>query len=120
MNKNRHSKKVINPKFYSKIELSKGQTLPAGIIHMPYIIGEHTEESLKEYRKFMDKYHKEHECCPKCGNTGHSSTLMGYVLVDGEEDQYKDLNRCVCTNCKDGHSTHDRISKKKFRKNLAS
>lgn len=121
MNKDRYSKKPINPKFYSKIEVSKGdETLPEGTIFVPYILGEHTEESLQEHRKFMDKYKKEHKCCPKCGETGHTTTLMGYPLIRGEEENYKDLNGCVCTGCKDVHTAHERISKKKFQKGLAS
>lgn len=31
------------------------------------------------------------------------------VFMD-RKDEYKDLNRCVCSNCGDVHTTHDRVS----------
>jgi len=87
------------------------ENLESGLIWAPYVLVEHNEESLKEYREFMDKYNEEHEFCPKCGSKKHSTTLMGYPLIRGEEDKFRDLNQCVCTDCGDVHTTHERINK---------
>ena len=73
-------------------------------------LSEHSEESLKRYDIFMNEYHSKHEYCPKCGSKEYSSTLVDYILNWGKKDEYKDLNRCVCLNCSDKHSVHDRIS----------
>ena len=48
--------------------------------------------------------------CPKCGAIPHSTTLMGYVLSDIET--YKDLNNCICSQCGDSHTCHDRVPMK--------
>ena len=40
-----------------------------GIVMIPYIMIEHDEESLKEYKKFMINYKSKHKFCPKCGST---------------------------------------------------
>ncbi len=111
----KYSKKMVNSKFYSTIEVNplteeQIKNGEQGYIFMPYITCEHTEESLKEYNTFMDGYHKKHECCPKCGSKEHWTTLMGYPLVSGKEDEYKDLNSCTCLKCGNIHSAHDRIS----------
>ena len=37
-----------------------------GIVYLPYIMVEHTDESLKEYKKFMTEYERKHKYCPKC------------------------------------------------------
>jgi hypothetical protein len=86
-----------------------------GFIYAPYICVSHTDESLKKYNKFMKKYRSAHEACPRCGDTSYSTTLIGYPLVAGHEDEFKDLNICICTNCKDRHTGHERISKKEFK-----
>jgi ribosomal protein L32 len=88
----------------------------SGVIFVPYIFVEHTEKSLKEYHKFMDKYKKQHAVCPKCGATMHSTTLMGYPLYSDKRKEYKDLNNCVCSNCRDRHTAHERISIKQYNK----
>jgi transcription elongation factor Elf1 len=63
----------------------------------------------------MKKYHKEHEVCPKCGHKQHSTTLIGYPLFSDKREEYKDLNSCVCSNCGDKHTAHERISIKEFK-----
>jgi hypothetical protein len=88
----------------------------SGVIFAPYICVPHTDESLKDYHKFMKAYRKQHEVCPKCGSKAHTSTLMGYVLNDNKRNEYKDLNRCKCSDCGDVHTAHERISKKEFDK----
>lgn len=75
---------------------------------------EHIERVRKEADEFREQYKKDHEACPKCGHTGHSSTLVGYVLDLNNKESYKDGNQCVCSNCGDKHIYHDRISKEKF------
>jgi len=84
----------------------------SGYIYAPYIIRNHTKESLKEYREFMDEYDKNHECCPECGAKEHMTTLIGYVLNDDKKEEYKDLNRCECSNCGDVHTCHERVKDK--------
>jgi len=90
--------------------------LEEGLFYAPYVLMEHTEESLKKHESFMDEYYKKHELCPNCGHKGHTTTLIGYPLIVGEEENYQDKNICVCTNCGDRHITHDRISKEEFLK----
>jgi hypothetical protein len=68
----------------------------------------------KDYDEFMKMYNKEHKVCPKCGSNKHTSTLMGYIFDNSKPDEYKDLNRCQCTNCGDQHTCHERISIDKF------
>jgi superfamily II helicase len=111
----RYSKKTINPDFYCTMSILENVSKDdSGVIFAPYVLVEHTEESLKEYHKFMDKYKKKHAVCPKCGAAEHSTTIMGYVLNSDKKEEYRDLNNCVCSNCGDKHTTHDRISIKKF------
>lgn len=63
-----------------------------------------------EYDSFMNQYHKDHALCPKCKNSGHTSTLAAYAYHIGKPDEYKNLNTCECTRCGDKHTTHERIS----------
>ena len=81
------------------------------IIWAPYIPLE-KDVSDDWYDNFMKKYNADRKCCPKCGATGHSTTLVGYILVKGKEDEYKDKNGCVCSECGDSHIFHDRVPKK--------
>jgi len=67
------------------------------------------EESHKKYKEFVDEYERLHAACPKCGNTGHSSTYMGYIVNMSDTASYKDRNHCVCSECGDGHLKHDRV-----------
>jgi len=123
--KSRFSVKQVDSKFYQIVKMSGNTSYVAptkeqeefglpGYIYLPYILAEHTEKSLKDHKKFMVKYKKEHEVCPKCGDKGHSSTLMGYIMHSDKRNEYKDLNRCVCLKCGDQHTMHERISVKEF------
>jgi transcription elongation factor Elf1 len=80
-----------------------------GIIWLPYVFREHTDESLKAYDEFMDDYNEKHKFCPKCGSEDHSTTLVGYILDRSKKDEYKDKNSCVCSDCGDRHIFHDRV-----------
>lgn len=80
-----------------------------GYIYAPYVCAPHTKESLKDYDEFMAEYRKKHAVCPKCGATGHLTTLIGYILNSDKRDEYKDLNNCVCTECGDRHTAHERV-----------
>jgi ribosomal protein S27AE len=118
--KTNYANKMVDGKFYGVVkvenapitkylspeEVAEGKQ---GYVLAPYILGEHTEESSKQYDLFMKEYHKQHKYCPKCGGEQHTTTLVGYVLNWDKKDEYKDLNRCVCTKCGDNHSTHDRL-----------
>jgi hypothetical protein len=118
--KTRYANKMVDNKFYGKITInnqSSNQLIEedikncnSGYVYVPYIISEHTEESLKEYNYFMKEYRKTHKYCPKCGSIEHSTTLMGYILNMNRKEEYKDLNSCMCTECGDKHAAHDRVS----------
>jgi len=64
-------------------------------------------------RQLRKEYRDDHALCPKCGSEGHTSTLAGFILDTDHPEQYKDLNNCVCYNCGDRHTTHERIPKQK-------
>jgi pantetheine-phosphate adenylyltransferase len=57
---------------------------------------------------FRKEYRRLHKLCPKCGSDKYSTTLVGYPLVVGEEEKYKDLNNCKCLGCGDKHTVHER------------
>jgi len=80
-----------------------------GYVFIPYIFVEHTEESSKEYDNFMYEYNILHASCPKCGETECTTTLVGYPLDMNKKEEYKDLNRCVCSKCNDVHTVHNRL-----------
>jgi predicted nucleic-acid-binding Zn-ribbon protein len=60
--------------------------------------------------EFIEKYNLLHKYCPKCGSTFYKTTLVGYPIDSSNPDEYKDLNKCTCANCKDVHTYHDRVS----------
>lgn len=112
--------KMVDSTFYGKINVDNTSIIKyltedeikegkQGYILVPYILGEHTEESSKRYDEYMNEYHKQHKYCPKCGGVQHTSTLVGYVLNLDKKDEYKDMNRCECMKCGDKHSVHDRV-----------
>ena len=80
-------------------------------IFVPWIPMTRTEPD-QEYEDFMKNYNNLHKCCPKCGSERHSTTLMCYALNMEKKEEYKDLNTCICSDCKDRHRCHDRIPKK--------
>lgn len=119
--KTKYAKKIINNNLYGTINVNNSSIIEylteedikeekQGYILAPYILGEHTEESSKQYDEFMKEYHKQHKYCPKCGGEQYTTTLMGYMLDWDKKDEYKDMNICVCMKCGDIHSAHDRIS----------
>jgi hypothetical protein len=110
--KDLYSKKIDSSK-YQTIQINNNTSSydgSSGVVFLPYIFKEHTEESLLKYNQSAKLYKIEHECCPKCGATEHSSTLVAYIG--------NDLNRCKCFVCGDEHVTHDRISKELFTSRL--
>lgn len=76
-------------------------------IYMPLenvqCINNMTEKQIRdldpEYYDFMEQYHKEHACCPKCGSKHHSSTLVGYLFNSQHPEKYKDMNSVTCIDC---------------------
>lgn len=68
----------------------------------------------KIYEEFMKEYRIKHEVCPKCGTKPHNSTLAGYIFDPSRPEDYKDLNGCICFNCGDYHTYHERISLAEF------
>jgi len=85
-----------------------------GYMYAPYILAQSSEESEREYDKFMDAYYKKHDVCPKCGNDSCMTSLFGYVLNMDKKEEYKDRNSCICSKCYDRHIQHDRISKEEW------
>jgi RNA polymerase subunit RPABC4/transcription elongation factor Spt4 len=83
--------------------------LDCGIIYVPWVISEHTKESLDEHNMIMNEYHNNHRACPVCGSTNFNTTLMAYILDINNISDYMDKNTCYCNNCGDNHITHDRI-----------
>ena len=114
--KTKYSKKIVNSNYYGTINVSGStdDTLSAGTIFVPYIMETTKPDASPSdvYTEFMKMYALEHRYCPKCGSDSYSTTLMGYPLVQGEEQNYKDLNNCGCTNCGDVHTTHERVKDK--------
>lgn len=89
-----------------------------GYVFCPYVIQVSSKsEPSPEYQEFMKKYGNEHAVCPKCGHIGHSSGLMGYPVNMEKKDEYKDLNKCLCSFCGDKHLAHNRISVKQWKIN---
>jgi transcription elongation factor Elf1 len=81
-----------------------------GIIWAPYIIVTVPEGTPRpEYDEFIKNYKFQHAACLKCGHTGCSTTLVGYILNMNKKEEYKNLNWCTCTNCGDKHRVHDRV-----------
>ena len=83
-----------------------------GLIYVPYIMKEHDEESLIEYNDFMKEYRAKHKFCPECGSEKHSTTLVGYIMKSDKRDEYKDKNICICQDCGNRHTAHDRVMEK--------
>ena len=108
----RYAAVEINPDFYSTVEVNHSiSNLDAGIVWAPYMCISSADGPSKEYEEFMAKYKEDHKCCPNCGDVHYNTTLMGYVFNRDNPDEYKDLNRCVCSKCGFKHTRHERISK---------
>jgi len=99
-------------KYLTPEEVAAGKS---GYVLAPYVTAEHTEDSLKDYNEFMAKYKNAHAVCPNCGNTSHTCTLMGFIMISDNREAYKDENFCHCTNCSDRHTVHQRISVEEFK-----
>jgi DNA-directed RNA polymerase subunit M/transcription elongation factor TFIIS len=92
-----------------EITINKTSDIKCVPVFLPYIMGSHTEESLKEYNDFMEEYENKHQYCPKCGSDDCITTLVGYILNRDKKEEYKDLNICTCMKCGDKHTFHDRV-----------
>lgn len=115
-------KKKIDKSKYSVVDINENQLTEEemkeqGIVYLPYQIVESQEPS-KEYDDFMREYEEKHARCPKCGDSGSYTTLVGYILNMDKKDDYKDLNRCICTKCNDAHTKHDRIPSKNYMRKI--
>ena len=103
----------IDPSLYGKVEITgTGGEIPegCGIKWLPYVMQEHTPESLQRHKDFMNEYHAEHKECPKCGSNRYESTLFGYILDTSKPEEYKDLNSAKCLDCGDVHTIHERVT----------
>jgi hypothetical protein len=63
---------------------------------------------------FYREYKSLHKCCPNCGSEGYMTTLLSFALDMDKMDDYKDTNRCTCTDCGDIHIYHDRVPSSKL------
>lgn len=116
--KNKYSDKPIDPNTYETIKITPDINISAnkqGYVYLPYIPVYKKENDFKtesdlEYDKFKKHYKEDHKYCPNCGSIECSTTLAGYIVNMDKLDEYKDLNKCQCLNCKDIHLRHDRIS----------
>ena len=100
-------------KYYDRIEIYHDSTNnTSNIVHTPFMLCEHIEESLKEYNEFMLEYKSNHKYCPNCGSESYSTTLIGFPLYSNRKDEYKNKNHCCCTDCGLKHIVHDRIKTK--------
>ena len=103
-----------DPNEVSIVSKSKGNN-ESGVVFAEYVpviggdVFEFLSDERKEYEKVIKQYHLDHARCPKCGSVSHSTTYVGYILHMDRKDEYKDLNKCVCSNCGDVHTTHDRV-----------
>lgn len=77
----------------------KSEPAEAKVTYAPFVMCEHTEESLKKYHEIMDRYRAQHCCCPKCGSRNYSMTLAGYILDSNHPEEYKDRNDVRCYDC---------------------
>ena len=106
-------KKLINKEFYSTLVVSgsKNPLENNGHVYLPFVMQEHTDESLKDYKAFMDSYSLKHKFCPKCKTDApHNTTLVSFPMYSDRREEYKDLNHCFCIKCKSSHTTHERTS----------
>ena len=83
-----------------------------GFVYAPFVMCEHTEETLKEYNDIMDKYRAQHRCCPICSSRNYSTTLVGFFLDANHPDDYKDRNSVHCLDCGWKGIVHDLVPEK--------
>ena len=67
---------------------------------------------IDEDEKFRQKYKEDHRYCPKCGSEKYTTTLIGFPIYSDNREAYKNLNKCVCVDCGDKHTAHERIGYK--------
>lgn len=105
-----YSDKEIDSSLYEEIKIDPNYQSNGAMTYIPYLIKERDpNDTDTTYEDFMKKYREDHKYCPKCGAVSHSSTFVGYVFNRDNPEEYKDLNRCVCQECNDIHTYHDRI-----------
>ena len=101
----KYAKQIVKTKYYCdtiKVDSdasANSERNTTGIIYAPFIMCEHTEESLKEYNEFMRRYRELHCCCPVCGSKNYTMTLVGFPLDSSKPEEYKNKNACVCQDC---------------------
>ncbi len=64
--------------------------------------------------EFRKQYNLNHRCCPKCGSTTITQTLIGYILDVSNTGAYKDLNKTQCANCGNISTVHELVSELKY------
>ena len=67
-------------------------------------------ERRKIYEQLIEDYKKKHSLCPKCKSKESEVTNVMYRMDLNKYEDYKDLNESICSNCKDVHTVHERVS----------
>ncbi len=78
-------------------------------VYVPYLIVE-SDERNTEAEDFKKDYNNKHKLCPKCKSENCTQTLVGYILDMSKKEEYKDKNICVCCDCEDAHTVHERVN----------
>lgn len=110
---NKYDNEFVRKQLYDAYGKPKGFTYEGFSDELDKMVKEFNEQSV-ENDDFKKEYNEKHKLCPKCGAIQHSSTLVAYILYSDKKEEYKDLNACVCSECGDKHTAHDRISVEQF------
>lgn len=105
---NKYDNEFVRKQLYEIHFKSKELTYEECGEELDKVVKDLNEQSVKS-DNFKKEYYLNHKFCPKCGNEGHSTTLVGYILDMDKKEEYKDLNNCVCSKCGDIHTAHERV-----------
>lgn len=72
----------------------------------------------RDFNALLGEYRAERIACPKCGETGHSTTLAAVGRDPQNSEMPKDTNVCACNSCGDRHIFHDRVAEGKASRSL--
>tara|TARA_R110000772_G_scaffold62549_1_gene140552 strand:- start:9389 stop:9670 length:282 start_codon:yes stop_codon:yes gene_type:complete len=76
---------------------------------------EDNKEDIANWMRFSEQYDLDHELCPKCGSLLYTGKIITIPVNYNDLDDFKDDSDRVCSDCKDSHTKHDRVSKIEFR-----
>jgi len=110
---NKYDNEFVRKQLYDIYGKSKNVTYEEFLSELDKMVMDFNKQSI-EHDNFKKEYHEKHKLCPKCGTSQHSTTLVAYILNLDKKEEYKDLNSCVCSECGDRHTEHDRINIQQF------